>query len=117
PLQFANNAMLRNRLKAVSLQTSDADLPALVTFARPKSEAAEAYRALRTSILLSSFGAPPKVILVTSAMPQEGKTTISSNSALVLAQGGSRVLLIDADLRLPGLERLFGLKSHTGLST
>jgi capsular exopolysaccharide synthesis family protein len=89
----------------------------LVTYERPKSEAAEAYRALRTSILLSSFGAPPKVILVTSAMPQEGKTTISSNSALVLAQSGSRVLLVDADLRRPSLERLFGIKSSIGLST
>ena len=84
---------------------------------RPKSEAAEAYRALRTSILLSSFGAPPKVILVTSALPQEGKTTISANSALVLAQRGSRVLLLDADLRRPGLEKLFGIKPRGGLST
>jgi len=117
PLQFANNPILRNRLKAVSVQTSDADLPALVTFARPRSEAAEAYRSLRTSILLSSFGAPPKVILVTSALPQEGKTTISANSALVLAQRGGRVLLIDADLRRPGINKLFGFHSRGGLST
>jgi capsular exopolysaccharide synthesis family protein len=117
PLQSANTAMLRNRLKAVSLQTSDTELPALVTYARPRSEAAEAYRSLRTSILLSSFGAPPKVILVTSALPQEGKTTISANSALVLAQRGGRVLLIDADLRRPGVNKLFGFHSRGGLST
>jgi succinoglycan biosynthesis transport protein ExoP len=117
PLQLANNDALRKRLTTTSLDIEKGGLPALVTYERPKSEAAEAYRALRTSILLSSFGAPPKVILVTSAMPQEGKTTISANSALVLAQRGSRVLLVDADLRRPGLEKLFGLRPHRGLST
>jgi succinoglycan biosynthesis transport protein ExoP len=117
PLQLANNDALRKRLTTTSLGIEKAGLPALVTYERPKSEAAEAYRALRTSILLSSFGAPPKVILVTSAMPQEGKTTISANSALVLAQRGSRVLLVDADLRRPGLEKLFGLRPRGGLST
>jgi capsular exopolysaccharide synthesis family protein len=108
---------LRRRLKPVTAETEKSELPGLITYARPKSEAAEAYRALRTSILLSSFGAPPKVILITSALPQEGKTTISANSALVLAQRGSRVLLIDADLRRPGIEKLFGFRSHGGLST
>jgi succinoglycan biosynthesis transport protein ExoP len=117
PLQLSSNGSLRKRLKTVSAETEKSESPALVTYARPKSEAAEAYRALRTSILLSSFGAPPKVILVTSAMPQEGKTTISANSALVLAQRGSRVLLVDADLRRPGIEKLFGLRSRGGLST
>jgi capsular exopolysaccharide synthesis family protein len=57
------------------------------------------------------------VILVTSALPQEGKTTISGNSAVVLAQRGSRVLLIDADLRRPGIGKLFGLPPQGGLST
>src|SRR5207249_10040157 len=82
-----------------------------------KSQAAESYRALRTSILLSSFGAPPKVILVTSALPQEGKTTISANSAVVLAQRGSSVLLVDADLRRPGIGKMFGIRSGGGVST
>src|ERR1039457_4577158 len=117
PLQLSSNGYLRKRLKTMSAETEKSELPALVTYARPKSEAAEAYRALRTSILLSSFGAPPKVILVTSALPQEGKTTISANSALVLAQRGSRVLLIDADLRRPGIDKLFGIRSRGGLST
>ena len=117
PLQFASNGSLRKRLKPVSVETDQSESPALVTYARPRSEAAEAYRSLRTSILLSSFGAPPKVILVTSALPQEGKTTISANSALVLAQRGDRVLLIDADLRRPGIDRLFGFRSRGGLST
>jgi len=117
PLQLSNNGYSRKRLKTVSAETDKSGSPALVAYARPKSEAAEAYRALRTSILLSSFGAPPKVILVTSASPQEGKSTISANSALVLAQRGSRVLLIDADLRRPSIDRLFGFRSRGGLST
>jgi capsular exopolysaccharide synthesis family protein len=117
PLQLSSNGYLRKRLKTMSAETETSESPALVTHTRPKSEAAEAYRALRTSILLSSFGAPPKVILVTSALPQEGKTTISANSALVLAQRGSRVLLIDADLRRPGIDKLFGFRSRGGLST
>jgi capsular exopolysaccharide synthesis family protein len=117
PLQTSSNGSLRKRLKATSIQAETPESPTLITFARPKSEAAEAFRSLRTSILLSSYGAPPKVILVTSALPQEGKTTISANSALVLAQRGGRVLLIGADLRRPGLEKLFGLQSRGGLST
>jgi len=115
PLQLSSNGSFRKRLKPVS--PDDRESPALITYVRPKSEAAEAYRALRTSILLSSFGAPPKVILITSASPQEGKTTISANAALVLAQRGSRVLLLDADLRRPGIDKLFGIKARGGLST
>ena len=88
----------------------------LVTQTRPQSQMAEAYRALRTSLLLSSLGAPPKVILVTSAMPQEGKTTTSINTAVVLAQKGVRVLLIDADLRRPGIHKALGMGPRSGLS-
>jgi capsular exopolysaccharide synthesis family protein len=88
----------------------------LVTQSRPQSQMAESYRALRTSLLLSSIGAPPKVILVTSAMPQEGKTTTSINTAVVLAQKGVRVLLIDADLRRPGIHKALGMGPRSGLS-
>jgi polysaccharide biosynthesis transport protein len=115
PLQLSKNGLSRKLLRGTADEKSGS--PTLVTYSRPKSEVSEAYRSLRTSILLSAFGAPPKVILVTSASPQEGKTTISANSALVLAQRGSRVLLLDADLRRPGLEELFGIKSRGGLST
>jgi succinoglycan biosynthesis transport protein ExoP len=88
----------------------------LVTQARPQSQMAESYRALRTSLLLTSIGAPPKVILVTSSLPQEGKTTTSMNTAIVLAQKGSRVLLIDADLRRPSVHKALGMGPRTGLS-
>jgi len=88
----------------------------LVTQVRPQSQMAESYRALRTSLLLSNLGAPPKAILVTSARPQEGKTTTAINSAIVLAQKGVRVLLIDADLRRPSVHKTLGMGPRSGLS-
>jgi succinoglycan biosynthesis transport protein ExoP len=87
-----------------------------VTVSRPQSQMAESYRALRTSLLLSSLGGPPKVIMVTSARPQEGKTTTAINSAIVLAQKGVRVLLVDADLRRPSVHKTLGLGPSSGLS-
>ncbi len=89
----------------------------LISHLRPNSEAAECYRSLRTSILLSTVDNPPKVIVVTSPLPQEGKTTTSVNCAIVLAQRGSRVLLVDADLRRPGVHLAFGFDRELGLST
>jgi exopolysaccharide transport family protein len=88
----------------------------LVTQARPKSQMAESYRALRTSLLLTSVGGPPRVILVTSALPQEGKTTTSINLAIVLAQKGTRVMLMDADLRRPSIHKTLGMGPRSGLS-
>ncbi|MGH9512491.1 MAG: GumC family protein [Terriglobales bacterium] len=95
---------------------SDKQSMELITKSRPQSEMAEAYRALRTSLLLTSVGAPPKIILVTSALPREGKTTTSINCAIVLAQKGSRVLLIDADLRRPSVHKTLGVSSKAGLT-
>ncbi len=88
----------------------------LVTQTRPNSQMAESYRALRTSLLLSNLGAPPKVIIVTSALPQEGKSTTSISCANVLAQKGTRVLLIDADLRRPSIHKTLGMGPRSGLS-
>ena len=88
----------------------------LITQVRPQSQMAESYRALRTSLLLSNLGAPPKVIMVTSALPQEGKTTTSINTAVVLSQKDVRVLLIDADLRRPSIHKTLGMGPRSGLS-
>ncbi len=76
----------------------------------------EAFRSLRTSLVFSSGGESTRVIAVTSTQPLEGKTTTACNLALALALGGSRVLLIDADLRRPGLHRTMGLPNGVGLS-
>ncbi len=96
--------------------TASKEVFELVTQVRPQSQMAESYRALRTSLLLSNLGAPPKVIMVTSARPQEGKTTTSINTAIVLAQKGVRVLLIDADLRRPSVHKTLGMGPRSGLS-
>jgi polysaccharide biosynthesis transport protein len=77
----------------------------------------EAYRMLRTSVLLSTAGNPPKVILFTSGQPGDGKTTTSVNTAISLAQLGSSVLLIDADLRRPTVHRAVRVDKSRGLST
>ena len=84
---------------------------------QPKSQFTEAFRSLRTALLLSTVGREPRFILFTSATPSEGKTTTASNLAVILSQRGTRVLLIDADLRRPNIHHRFGLNGKLGLST
>lgn len=91
-----------------------AEFPALGDTA---SSYVESLRALRTSLLLSRGGAPPKVILVTSSIAGEGKSMLSLNLAALLAQQQKKVLLIDADLRRPMLHRRLGVNSGDGLSS
>lgn len=76
----------------------------------------EAYKHLRTSILLSTPGRSPKTLLVTSSVPAEGKTTTAINTATVLAQTGAKVLVIDADMRRPRLHQVLGFSNQDGLS-
>jgi tyrosine-protein kinase Etk/Wzc len=88
----------------------------LVTHRDPRSPTAEAYRALRTNITFASLEHAPQVLVVTSAMPGDGKSTSSSNLAITLAQQGTRTLLVDADLRRGLLHRVFGLRQEPGLT-
>jgi len=83
----------------------------------PHSSHAESYRKLRTNIDFSSVDKPLQAILVTSAAPGEGKTVTAANLAVIFAQAGRSVLLVDADLRKPGIERIFNLPNTTGLTT
>jgi capsular exopolysaccharide synthesis family protein len=76
----------------------------------------EAFRSLRTSLVFTSGSESTRIIAVTSSQPLEGKTTTACNLALALALGGSRVLLIDADMRRPGLHKTIGLPNEVGLS-
>lgn len=90
--------------------------PELLINANGPTAQAEAYKHLRTSILLSTPGRSPKTLLVTSSVPAEGKTTTAVNTATVLAQTGAKVLIIDADMRRPRLHHVFGLDNNEGLS-
>ncbi|HEY8890092.1 MAG TPA: CpsD/CapB family tyrosine-protein kinase [Clostridium sp.] len=88
----------------------------LITFKEPNSPISETYRTLRTNIQFSSFDKKIKTLLVTSSGPGEGKTTTSSNLAMVMAQSGNKTLLIDCDQRKPQVHKVFGFSNEKGLS-
>ncbi|MCS6801558.1 MAG: polysaccharide biosynthesis tyrosine autokinase [Chloroflexota bacterium] len=89
----------------------------LINHRNPKSPVAEAYRQLRTNIQFASLDKPLRTILLTSAGPQEGKSTTLANLAIAIAQTGSKVIAVDCDLRRPTLHQLFGVKNVAGLTT
>lgn len=91
-------------------------LQRVVALERPESMIADAYRSLRTAVLLANAEAPPKVLLITSPLPREGKSTTSVNSAVVFAQKNQRVLLVDGDMRRGDIHRLLNLTPNRGLS-
>jgi len=114
------DSMPRRRLLLVGAGDSDEDAKStseLLISNDSRSSLAEAYRQLRTSILLSTAGHAPKSLLITSSLPSEGKTTTATNTAISLAQTGAKVLLIDADMRRPRMHSVFNIENGVGLST
>lgn len=89
----------------------------LIAWLRTKAPETEAYRTLRTNIQFSSVDKPLRTLLVTSSSPGEGKSTTTANLAVVLAQTGKRVVVVDTDLRRPVQHKVFGVPNNTGLTT
>lgn len=89
----------------------------VVALTQPRSPLSEAYRVLRANLHFAAVGQPLRTILVSSASPQEGKSTTAANLAVVMAQAGQRVVLVDGDLRRPRQHHLFQLPNQAGLST
>jgi receptor protein-tyrosine kinase len=87
----------------------------LVTILDPTSVASEGYRSLRTNLLYSFVDNPPKVIVMTSPGPQEGKSTTCANLGIVLAQAGKSTLLVDCDIRKPVVHKMFGTRNIVGI--
>ena len=94
----------------------DGTRPELVTVLAPKSTASESYRGIRTSILFSSAESSPQVILVSSVGPAEGKTITTANLAITMAQYGSKVIILDCDMRKPRMDQLLGVPRNQGMS-
>ena len=115
-LRFLPPASSSRKASGKSVPESSEFVKDHMVLADANSPIGEAYRALRTSVLLSNKGNPPKTILITSCNPGEGKTTTVINTAISLAQLGASVLIIDADLRKPAAHNGFGLNGSYGLT-
>jgi polysaccharide biosynthesis transport protein len=98
----------------VSFNSSNGN--ALITAKQPRSPVSEAFRSLRTNLQFASIDAPIKTLLITSPSPEDGKSTIVTNLANVIAQSGFRSVVVDADLRRPKIHRLLQLSNRMGLS-
>ncbi len=116
-IELEENA--KKHLKARSKQEiqADARVRDLFVFNNPKSSVAECSRAIRTNLLFMTPDKPFRSLLVSSSMAGEGKTTMTLNLATAMAQAGSRVLLVDADLRRPRIHKSFQVSNDVGLSS
>jgi tyrosine-protein kinase Etk/Wzc len=118
PLVYTDQII--RRLKKEGRQFTDADLhrveAKMITRFSPKSPVSEAYRSLRTNIQFADIDHPKHVLMVTSAMSKEGKSTTAVNLAITLTQTGSRVLLVDSDLRRPTLHNFFAMDKTYGVT-
>jgi capsular exopolysaccharide synthesis family protein len=97
--------------------TEPIGIPELIVHSRPSSGLAEAARTIRTNLMFMNPDRPSKTILVSSAAPSEGKTTVACSIAIALAQGGQRVCIVDCDLRRPRLHRIFDRPGDQGVTT
>lgn len=93
------------------------DTPNLVTLTDPRSPASEAYRTLRTNLQFASLEQPLVTLVVTSAGPDEGKSTTLANLAVTMAQGGKPTILVDCDLRRPSQHTIWDMPNEEGLTT
>jgi capsular exopolysaccharide synthesis family protein len=109
--------VLQKKVPVLQKKNGNGSHDELLLNADARSPLAEAYRHLRTSILLSAAGGAPQTLLVTSSQPAEGKTTTAVNTALILEQTGASVLVIDGDMRRPRLHSIFEMDNKRGLST
>lgn len=103
-------------IKLLPLPSREGATDGLVTWRDPRSVVSEAFRGLRTSVALAANGTSPRVVMVTSPLAGDGKSTSSANLAITYAQQGMRTLLVDADLRNGALQRLLGVPESPGLS-
>ncbi len=88
----------------------------LITLTDPRSPVSESYRTLRTNLSFSSLDKPLRTLVITSAAPDEGKSTTAANLAVTMAQGGKKTILVDCDLRRPSLHTIFGKSAEPGLT-
>jgi len=104
----------RSKKRSAKFPNAQAEL---ITLHAPASQASEAYRAIRTAMFFKARETNAKIIQITSPAPGDGKSTTTANLATTIAQSGSRVLLLDADMRKPTQHKLFGLENDAGLSS
>ncbi|MRI85962.1 polysaccharide biosynthesis tyrosine autokinase [Aerococcaceae bacterium WS4759] len=109
--------MFSSKKKQRNAQETTQRASHLISFMNPKSNQAEQFRTIRTNINFAQLEKNVKSLLVSSSIPNEGKSTLTANLAYVMAQTGKKVLLVDADLRKPTVHRTFKLNNTEGLTT